>query len=244
VVTITSRPHMALIAGADGCRSGWVCVVRDLATGSIDSGLYTMAKALLSQQPTPVILAVDIPIGLSDSQPRACDGSARQVLGRPRASSVFPAPLRAVLKAATWEEAAQTRRERSSKGITKQAWGIVKKVGEMDTLLTGTPRLQEQVREVHPEVSFWAWNSGRGMRFNKKTAAGRSERRVLVDAHFGPSAFDTVRQKYPVKDVGNDDILDAFAALWTAERIFHGQARTLPDTPSWDAMGLRMEIVY
>jgi predicted RNase H-like nuclease len=47
-----------------------------------------------------------------------------------------------------------------------------------------------------------------------------------------------------IADVGNDDILDAFAALWTAERIFHGQARTLPDTPSQDAVSLRLEIVY
>src|SRR5438046_2579780 len=123
---------MALIAGADGCRGGWVCVCKDLDTSSINTEVYATARALLSQQPTPANLAVDIPIGLSDSQPRTCDRSARQVLGRPRASSVFPAPLRAVLKAASWEEAAQTSRELSRKGITKQAWGIVKKVGEMD----------------------------------------------------------------------------------------------------------------
>lgn len=40
--------------------------------------------------------------------------------------------------------------------------------------------------------------------------------------------------------MGTDDILDAFAALWTAERIFRGHARTLPDAVLRDSLGLRM----
>ena len=40
------------------------------------------------------------------------------------------------------------------------------------------------------------------------------------------------------------DILDAFAALWTAERIAAGRARTLPEQPPMDDTGLPMRIVY
>ncbi len=65
-----------------------------------------------------------------------------------------------------------------------------------------------------------------------------------MDAYFGPSAFRTVREKYLVKCAGTNDILDAFAALWTAERILRGQAQTLPDAVVRDEVGLRMEIVY
>lgn len=41
----------------------------------------------------------------------------------------------------------------------------------------------------------------------------------------------------------NDDLLDAFAALWTAERIYQGKATELPDNPPTDAFGLKMAIV-
>lgn len=41
----------------------------------------------------------------------------------------------------------------------------------------------------------------------------------------------------------DDDLLDAFAALWTAERILRGEARTVPRIPPEDRFGLRMEMV-
>jgi predicted RNase H-like nuclease len=43
--------------------------------------------------------------------------------------------------------------------------------------------------------------------------------------------------------VADDDLLDAFAALWTAERISNGTARTVPAAPLEDRFGLRMEMV-
>ena len=58
---------------------------------------------------------------------------------------------------------------------------------------------------------------------------GQSLRTALVD-----------RQKL---DSGEDDILDAFAALWTAERIKNGTSQTIPAEPPTDSYGLRMEMV-
>lgn len=62
----------------------------------------------------------------------------------------------------------------------------------MDQILCTEPGLQERVREVHPEVCFWAWNGDKVMPFNKKNARGCADRRALVDAYFGPLAFKTV----------------------------------------------------
>ena len=45
-------------------------------------------------------------------------------------------------------------------------------------------------------------------------------------------------------DVAVDDVLDAFAALWTAGRIARGEASTLPISPLRDSQDLPMEIVY
>ncbi len=82
------------------------------------------------------------------------------------------------------------------------------------------------------------------MPFRKKCEQDRADRRLLVDDHFGVSAYDSVRQNCRGKKVGADDVLDAFAALWTAERIARGEAQTLPVTAEHDRLGLRLEIVY
>jgi predicted RNase H-like nuclease len=236
---------MAIVAGADGCRGGWVCIRKDLETATITADVHKTADTLFHQQPAPTVLAIDIPIGLCDDGPRQCDLAARQRLGRPRSSSVFPAPSRPLLKAESWEEAVRINKQRWGKSISKQAYAIFGKVREVDELLCRDPALRERVREVHPEVSFWAWNGGEAMRHKKKRAEGRDDRRALVDAHFGQAAFDDARRKFLVKDVATDDILDAFAALWTAERIAYGTAKTLPPEGNVrDAKGLRMDIVY
>jgi predicted RNase H-like nuclease len=189
------------------------------------------------------VIGIDIPIGLTDCGPRDCDREARRVLGRPRASSVFPAPIRAVLAARSWEEACAIRRRVEGKRMSKQAWGIVGKVREVDGELRARARLRQRVREVHPEVSFQAWN-GAPMRSKKRSRRGYEERRRLVDQYFGPAAYQAVRDQFRVKDVGHDDIFDAFAALWSAERILRRVSRSLPERPPIDRFGLRMEIVY
>ena len=69
-------------------------------------------------------------------------------------------------------------------------------------------------------------------------------RRVLVNNYFGTNIFDLVRQQFSATNVGNDDINDAFAALWTAERLFNGKAKVIPDVIEFDSLGLRMGIWY
>ena len=57
-------------------------------------------------------------------------------------------------------------------------------------------------------------------------------------------SMDSVQAKGSKNRVrGWDDLLDAFAALWTAERILRGEAITVPKVPPEDRYGLRMEMV-
>lgn len=229
-----------LIAGADGCRSGWICVTQRKRTGVPTAALYTSAAELVFQQPEPAVLGIDIPIGLTGRGPRACDQEARRFLRAPRASSVFAAPVRRALEAESREEASAITERADGRRVSVQSWAIYPKIRAVDALMT--PALQRRIREVHPEVSFAALNQDVAMQHSKKRRGGRQERRKLVDDAFGPHAFDRIREQFSRRDVASDDILDALAALWTARRILAGSHRTLPDDPPRDERRLVMEI--
>jgi predicted RNase H-like nuclease len=130
--------------------------------------------------------------------------------------------------------------------MSLQAWAIVPKIREVDDLLRADPslqaRVQARVREVHPEVCFYYLAEGRPMRHSKKRRAGREERRALLEQQSGPCVELALAEARALRS-GKDDMLDAFAALWTAERIARGLSVTLPASPPTDSFGLRMVIV-
>lgn len=232
---------MAIVRGADGCKAGWVVISKDLRTGTISWRLCADAAALIHMRPRARVTAIDIPIGLPERGPRACDQAARQVLGPGRGSSVFPAPIRPMLAAASYAEACRIGFEIEGRKLSKQAWNIVPKIRDVDAVLRADVKLQRRVREVHPEVSFQTL-AGRPLAHGKKLAEGQAERLALLRPVFGAAVDQALAER---RQLGSavDDVLDAFAALWTAERIAAGTAHTLPTTPTKDAVGLRMEIV-
>ena len=230
-----------MICGVDGCRGGWFVLTKDLDTARVTWRIYNTLRELVTDQPLPAVIAVDIPIGLPDRGSRECDRLARQVLGRGRGSSVFPAPVRPVLAARSYPEACQLRFQLEKKKLSRQAWGIVPKVAEVDELLRSRPGLGETIREAHPEVSFSFLSGGKPVGASKKTAQGRQERRALLEPLYGPAVPAAIADRDRSRCV-EDDVLDAFAELWTAERIAAGSAITIPAAPPTDRYGLRMEI--
>jgi predicted RNase H-like nuclease len=232
---------MNTIGGADGCPGGWVCVERDTITGDIFSEVLPTTRQLLERGRSLAVLTVDIPIGLTDAEPRECDLQARHLLTSKRSSSVFPAPVRPVLEATSYLEACELSASACGKRLSKQAHAIMWRIREVDAMLRSEPELRARVREIHPEVCFYAW-AGHPMQHGKRTREGRAERLALVEEHF-QGAFDHIRREIPNRQAAADDILDAFAALWTAERIVRGMATTVPAVPSEDRFGLRMEMV-
>src|SRR5205809_8057305 len=90
----THKPGVPLLAGVDGCRAGWVVVVaRCDAQDAQEHQVRICARFddVLCLEPAPVVIAVDMPIGLlAAPQPagRYCDRLARRLLW-PRARSVF-----------------------------------------------------------------------------------------------------------------------------------------------------------
>ena len=233
---------MQVVCGADGCRAGWVVISKDLDLGSISWRLCSTAHELVYSQPTLHIIALDIPIGLPDKGPRVCDLEARRLLEPGRASSVFTAPIRPVLHATGYRDACDIRFKAEGKKVSRQAWAIVPKIRDVDTLLCHDSELRARVHEVHPEVSFYFLAGEHPLRHSKKSKIGREERCALLEPMFGQWLRAALKE-FGKSACAEDDVLDAFVALWTAGRIASGVSQTIPSQPPRDAFGLRMAIV-
>ncbi|MEM9174771.1 MAG: DUF429 domain-containing protein [Myxococcota bacterium] len=234
---------MTWVAGVDGCPRGWFRVCRETETGALRFDVLETVPELLARAPRPSVVALDMPIGLPPSGARDCDVAARRAIG-PRRSSVFRAPIRPALAATSRAEADRITRAIEDKGVAAQAWGIYGKVRALDEALAASPRARKIVQEVHPEVSFWAWNGQTPLAHGKKDPAGRAEREALAERWLGKGIVGRARGDARKKDVADDDILDAIATLWTAHRILDGSCERLPDPPPKDETGLPMQIVF
>lgn len=234
---------MSWLAGVDGCRRGWFRIARERGTGRLAFHLLEDPAELISIAPAPSVVALDIPIGLPEAGRRECDGLAHRRLG-PRGSSVFPAPIRPALAARDREEASRWTELADGRRVSCQAWNLIPKIRAVDALLREDAAARRSIHEVHPELSFCAWNEGLPMRAPKKSRAGRTERLQLAEDWLGPHLLARARGEHRRQDLADDDILDAVAALWTAHRIAEGRAERLPASPPRDEHGLAMQIVF
>jgi predicted RNase H-like nuclease len=225
------------VAGVDGCRGGWIAFKVDLPAHATSVEVIDLPAWLRHCPPDLTCLGIDIPIGLLDGS-RACDKAARKLLGKPRGSSVFPAPCRAALSADTYAEANAVNRKRMGKGLSQQAWGIAPKIKQVDDVITS--ECQRWAFEVHPEVCFWALNQRRTMTHNKKTKEGAAERAALLSRVFPQVEIHLANRP---RAVGADDLLDAAAAAWTSLRWYRNEAECVCP-PEHDEKGLAVTIYY
>jgi predicted RNase H-like nuclease len=230
---------MAVIVGADGYKSRWLAIALDTATGRLSASLATTAELPALRFD---VLAIDIPIGLADAGAREADRDARTFVGRQRLSSIFPAPILPALECSTRGEASDTTYRACGKRVSAQGFALFSKVLAVRQLLRAQPDLTLRVYEVHPEVSFRAL-SGKPLAHYKKTVPGMQERQELIAAHFGAEVFDRLKASCDVR-LPNDDLADAFAALWSAGRILEGTVATLPPLRLTDSTGLPLNIWY
>ena len=210
--------------GVDACRGGWVAVVLDdgLVTAT---RLATTLEQIVTAWPEARAIGVDMPLGLVERGWREADllGAAR--LGRHR-SRIFLLPPRAVWEAATHEEAVRRCRQLTDPpaGCSRQAWGLRDKLLPANELYASQ---QHRLFEVHPEISFAELNGGMPVAASKKTWNGQMTRRALL----GDVGISLPGHLAAAGTVPPDDILDAAAVAWSANRIARGQASSLPDPP-------------
>lgn len=233
-----------VVGGLDGCRAGWVLAT--VPAGGAGAAAEALEVTVVADLDTVVAdlesgrmaaAAIDIPIGLPARERRACDTEARRLIG-PRRSSVFPAPVRSVLGAGTYAEASAVSRRVCGRGISQQLFNILGKIRDVDRLQS--PRLQAQLFEMHPEVSFTIL-AGAPMRSNKRTPEGRAERAAALGSAFGDPALVARVVDPPPAGAKRDDVLDAMVGAWTARRYVAGAHLALGG--EFDERGLRMEII-
>lgn len=230
------------VAGIDGTPGGWAVLTLDKECWSIRK--VGALVDFLRDAGAFDLVAIDVPIGLLASYElggRVCDRAARAFLGRQRGSSVFPAPVRSVLDAESWEDAcARSRRSApNGKAVTKQTYAILDKIREVDDLLRSRPELREIVLEVHPEVSFCEL-AGSPMFHRKSTALGREQRKQALIRCF--PELPAIETRGRSQGLPAEDILDATIACWSALRLVRGRGRSLPAVVPIDTHGLPMAI--
>jgi predicted RNase H-like nuclease len=247
---------MEWVAGADGCRAGWIGAfvsvshnsigVRDIP--SVRVRVLTKFADIFAAPEQPRLVAVDIPIGLPariGPQGRGPERAVRPLLGE-RQSSVFAVPSRGAVYAPDFGAACRLAFETSDppKKVSKQLFMIAPKIREVDEMLRSAPELTVRVFEVHPEVAFWRLNGERALLEPKKVKSrpyepGLALRRDILAKH-GFSA--AVTGQAPPAGAAADDLLDALACAATALRILAGRATPFPDPPLRDEFGLPVAI--
>ena len=247
------------VAGVDGCKAGWIAVVRRVGAAP-QAAVYANVADLVDALEPHAVIAVDMPIGLPERVGHGGRGPERLVrekLGA-RQSSVFSIPSRAAVFAevapfTTVEEWYGAHRRASvvaratsepPRAISIQAFGIFSRIRELDVLLRARPGLCDRVVESHPEAAFWRLNGEREMQTPKKVRGkvspdGMEERKALLAARGIDRAFlDTP----PPRGAGADDYLDAIVMMLVAERRVSGEAVSFPDPPGRDQHDLPIAI--
>jgi predicted RNase H-like nuclease len=223
-----------IVAGADGCRTGWVVCRRDI-DGTLD---IRVVKALADACEGLSILAVDMPIGLLDTpRPgRACESEARKLLPG-KTSSIFPTPCRPALACTTYARANAVSKKLGV-GLTQQTFHLFPKLRVIDALLQTQPKLRRVIHEAHPELAFARMNGGAPVLSKKRKPEGYEERRELLARH----GFKADIERLP--GAARDDILDAMACCRTATLIADYKATRLGLADAVDRFGLPMNIWF
>lgn len=220
------------VLGVDGWRGAWVGARLDGRTVQL---LALPDVAAVLAVPDVEVVGIDMPIGLSDDGVRACDVEARRRLGR-AGSSVFPAPVRAVLAASDYAEArALSVAATGGRSLSAQSFQLVAAIRGLDDALGDPP--VERVVEVHPELAFRELD-GR-VCDPKSSARGQAQRiRALQPVMDVLDALAGAPPRVPAVDA-----LDACAAAWSARRIADGVAECVGDGAT-DARGRPMRICW
>ena len=247
--------------GVDGCPCGWFSVGFSPA-GEYELRAFLEFRDLLTHFRRATLILVDIPIGLMAGDEsrgiRPCDTEARQNLTRIRSSSVFRPPARETVQlladnpGTPDQDLQYIEHETSLRHLSSQVLGIIHQIADVHVALRDRENEDgPDVREIHPELCFWALGGGNPAAHSKKEEEGIQERLHLLQGVEGRSEeiFQEACHRFFRRSVRENDILDALAAAVTAYAYMGMAYDDLQRLPQDDAQaltedGIPMEMVY
>nr|WP_269451046.1 DUF429 domain-containing protein [Thermodesulfatator autotrophicus] len=222
----------------DGCRNGWL-VIRGVFLP--DSKVFIKEDVLILTNVKEVfplsadIYAFDMPIGLLENYVpggRTCDRMARKLLG-PRRASIFSPPPRKAFLANSYQEL-----KKLGLKLSLQSFNLLPKIKELDEYLRLYKPLN--VYETHPELVFWS--EAQKTIPSKHSTEGFAKRKMLLEkSHLFRSLSFNLSQ---IRASLRKDLLDAYACLLAAKKIYLKEARVIPEEAEKDTFGLKMQIWF
>lgn len=169
---------------------------------------------------------VDIPIGLPETDGRACDRAAQELLSE-RSSTVFSVPSREVVQAEDYESAVGA----SEGSLGSQSWWLFPRIKEVDVFLREIDDAVDVVYESHPEVCFATLGDGP---LPSKNADDGLQKRVELLGNLDSRLRDAVATTVSERAGGaawhdrlskgrRDDVVDAAVLAGTAAQIGVGR---------------------
>jgi predicted RNase H-like nuclease len=249
---------VTVCVGVDGCKGGWIAVWRD-DRSEPKTEVFETFYAVFQSAPDDSVIVVDIPIGLPDrivGKGRAAEQKVRELL-KGKTSSVFSVPSREAVeqgalyledyrsKKISYEESYARTKEvacstsNPAKALSRQAFGILPKIAEVDELLRGSRSLAARVWESHPEAAFCMMDGKTPVASRKSSAEGAAARREVLQRRGLPAAF---LGEPPPSGAKTDDFLDACAMLLVAEAICANRCVSHPSPPDRDRYNLPIAI--
>ena len=238
-LTTDSKEHF--VVGIDWMNPYWLAAeilgddisIRKLPHIADINNLYANADAVL----------IDIPIGLPENITENIarpDCAARHQLSDGRKSSIFPVPCRQAINIDNYAGASEKNRQILGKKLTSQSFAFSKTIRQVDDFLATHHTWRNRLMESHPEVAFQILNGGNGLCHSKHTNEGIAER-IAVLRVYGvdplPLFTGFALKQYP-------DVLDALCLAVSAQLGCRNSFRTIPETPSNDSRGIKMQMVF
>jgi len=237
-VVVKKNPYKN-IAGVMPCPGGWLVLparLSGITVAAEDAFVLPKLFEVLDFRPTFEAAAINAPVGLYEQpvgQYRPCDAEAREYVGWPRVVAVSGTPSRAAMEASNGE----ARR--------LEPWMTKHDVRRLRWLREAARELQpfhtRSFFSAHPDVSFTAMNSDEPLTTSPYHEDGRLERLELIRDRL--PGVDDVVTRTPPNGAASVHMLAAGALLWSARRAAGRAISRMPIDPTWDEMGMRMEIV-
>ncbi len=229
-----------MLGGVTPCPGGWLVLPARLAGVTViveDPAVVKTLSEVLDFKPKFEAAAIYAPVGFQDepSGPyRPCDDEARDLVGWPRCAAIRPIPCRSALWAKTRDEARSIEPWLTNDDLRRFKW-----IREAETEFQ--PFHQRNWFAAHPDLSYFVLNGDRPLTSSPYQQDGIVERMNLLRNKL-PGVEDAILFT-PPPGAGQIHLVQAAGLLWTARRAAGRAINRLPLDPTWDASGLRMELV-